>query len=257
MSSAFGRGYGRYYDLLYQDKDYEAECDMLEELFQAYLDERPELILDAGCGTGGHAIPLAKRGYRVVGVDASEAMIARAREKAAREGLEGRVEFYVMDLRELALNRTFDACICMFAVLSYITENRDLVRVLANIREHLRPGGLFITDFWYGPAVLTIRPSVRVKVAEGERLRVMRFAHPHLDTLRHTCEVHYRLLVLRGRELVDEVKEVHVVRYFFPQELRHYLEERGFRLLKLCPFMDLEGEPSEHTWNVMAIAKAV
>ena len=70
MSSAFGRGYGRYYDLLYQDKDYEAECDMLEEIFRAYLDERPELILDASCGTGGHA----KRGYRVVSVDAYKAL---------------------------------------------------------------------------------------------------------------------------------------------------------------------------------------
>ena len=50
MSPAFGRGHGHYYDLLYQDKDYEAECDMLEELFRACMDDRPELILDAGCG---------------------------------------------------------------------------------------------------------------------------------------------------------------------------------------------------------------
>ena len=79
----FGKGLAEVYDLIYKDKDYERECDFLEEIFKKYSTIFPvKTVLDAGCGSGGHAIPLAKRGYRVVGFDLSEVMISQARKKA-------------------------------------------------------------------------------------------------------------------------------------------------------------------------------
>jgi len=76
----FGQAYADQYDLLYHDKDYEAECDLLEEVFRRYGQEPIKSILDLGCGTGNHAILLARRGYRVTGVDLSADMLAHARE---------------------------------------------------------------------------------------------------------------------------------------------------------------------------------
>lgn len=66
-------------------------------------------ILDIGCGTGRHAIELAKRGYTVTGVDLSEAQITRAREKAARENVQ--VDFQQADARKLACEDEFDLVI--------------------------------------------------------------------------------------------------------------------------------------------------
>lgn len=86
MPDIFQDKYAAYYDLIYSDKDYEAECNFVEEIFQEYSPHSIATILELGCGTGGHAIPLAQKGYRVSGIDISEAMIARARRKAENVG---------------------------------------------------------------------------------------------------------------------------------------------------------------------------
>ena len=83
--TVFGCGYADQYDLLYSDKDYEAECDLLEEVFRRYGTGPVQTILDLGCGTGSHALLLARRGYQVTGVDRSQEMLAQARQKAASD----------------------------------------------------------------------------------------------------------------------------------------------------------------------------
>ena len=246
---------GKYYDIIYADKNYEKECDFLEKIFRKYSKSIPRKILDVGCGTGGHAISLAKRGYEITGIDVSEIMIDTAKEKIRKSGVD--TDFYVMDLRELRLNKKFDACIAMFAVMDYLTKNKDITRALFNIRQHLKDRSLFVFDFWYGPAVLTILPSPRMKIVEKEGLRVIRFAEPNLDTFRHICEVNFYLIVLKENIVVYEGKEKHTVRFYFPEEIKYYLEEKGFQLLKLCPFLDLNAKPTENTWNVTAISVAI
>ena len=80
--SVFG-DYAQFYDSLYQEKDYDIECDFLEKIFTHYAQSPIVSILDLGCGTGGHAIPMAHRGYQVTGVDLSKEMLAQARQKSA------------------------------------------------------------------------------------------------------------------------------------------------------------------------------
>jgi SAM-dependent methyltransferase len=249
------QSYGKYYDIIYIDKNYEEECNFVEEIFRKYSKFMPKTILDGGCGTGGHAIPLAKRGYEVTGIDLSEEMINIAREKASKSGVN--VKFNVMDLRKLQLNKKFDACICMFAVIDYLTDNKELLKALSNIRDHLKVDSLLVFDFWYGPAVLTTFPTPRIKIIEEEGLRVIRFANPHLDSLHHICEVDYNFMAIKENSIIYEGKEKHIVRFYFPEEIRHYLEESGFQPLRLCSFLNLNAEPSEKTWNVTAIAQAI
>ena len=117
--------YAKFYDALYHEKDYAGEVDYLERLFQKYALQPVQTVLDLGCGSGGHAIRLAERGYRVTGVDRSAEMLAEARKKSGA----GNPEFIQSDLASLALDKTFDAAIAMFAVLSYVTENKDLQNV--------------------------------------------------------------------------------------------------------------------------------
>lgn len=247
--------YGKYYDVIYKDKEYEKECDFLEEIFKKYAGSQPKTALDAGCGTGSHALSLSKRGFKITGVDASETMIKVAKAKAERNGVH--IDFHVMDLRKLQLDKKFDACISMFTVVGYIVENQDVERVFYNIRNHLNTYSLFIFDFWYGPAVLHIRPSSRMKNTEKDGVRVIRFAEPHLNTLLHLCEVKYSLIVTEKKKIRDKIEETHIVRYFFPKEIQHFLREADFKLLRLCPFLNLNKEPTEDDWNVVAIAQAI
>jgi 2-polyprenyl-3-methyl-5-hydroxy-6-metoxy-1,4-benzoquinol methylase len=131
--------------VLYADKDYEKECNFIEEVFKQHSPFKPVKILDVGCGTGGHLIPLARRGYEVVGIDKSEWMVRIAEEKIHKYKLPARV--LVADVLDFNLDEEFDACIAMFAVINYIIQTHDLIKVLKNIRRHLKPGALFIFDY--------------------------------------------------------------------------------------------------------------
>src|SRR5262249_50342723 len=157
-SNVFGSVYAASYDVLYRDKDYLAECALLGRVFQKYGEGSIKSILDLGCGTGNHSIPLAQQGYEVVGVDRSADMIALARNKATQGRIEKSVLFHQGDLRSTDLGRRFDAVLMMFAVLGYQRENADVLAALATAHRHLRKGGLLVFDIWYGPAVLHERP---------------------------------------------------------------------------------------------------
>src|SRR6185436_10168768 len=105
MTIPYQRAFSRYYDILYSDKDYPAECDLLESIFTRH-GSRPQTLLDAGCGSGGHSTELAGRGYRVTGVDRSEGLLDIAREKARNRNLS--IRFEVADLRSLRLEHRVD-----------------------------------------------------------------------------------------------------------------------------------------------------
>ena len=248
MSEPFAGLYAESYDALYGDKDYAAECDLIERLF-ATREGGVDSVLDLGCGTGNHAIPLAARGYRVTGVDRSQDMIAAA---VAKPG--DAVAFHTGDIRDVDLDRRFDAVLMMFAVLGYQTTNLDVLAALATARRHLEAGGLLIFDVWYGPAVLHQRPSRRVKETAAGGPRFVRTATGELDLARNLCTVRYRIRASSAAPRQSDF--VHRMRYFFAPELALFLESSGFRSLRLGAFPDFDHEPDETTWNILATATA-
>ncbi len=249
----FGAAYAGIYDSVYAEKDYEGECDLVEAAFERFGRAPVRSVLDLGCGTGGHALPLARRGYEVVGFDVAQPMLAAAREKAARAGLS--VDLRLGDLREVRLGRRFDAVLLMFAVLGYQHANADVASALATVRAHLEPGGLVVLDCWYGPGVLTDPPRTGTLSVATPRGAVERRVSAELDTRRHLCAVRYDLAgpLPDGRR---EASEVHTVRFFFPLELELFLEQAGLELVSLTPEGMLDGEPSRDTWKVNVVARA-
>lgn len=238
-----------YYDLIYGDKDYEKEVTFIENIFNHI--HKPEKILEIGCGTGNYTKILLERGYKITGLDISENMLTIAKQKCTCDFARG-------DMRDFALNGKFDACIAMFAVMGYVTENSDIVKALKNIRAHLEPNGLFVFDVWNGLAVLRTLPELRVKVVENDKVKIIRIADPKLRSFDHVCEVNYKLIVLNKEDnTFNEFDEKHVVRFYFPQEIKHLLSETGFEVLKICPFLDLAGRVDETVWNIAVVAKMV
>ncbi|MDD1667968.1 MAG: class I SAM-dependent methyltransferase [Methanomicrobiales archaeon] len=251
----FERTYAAAYDTIYREKDYDAECGLIERIFLEHSGKPVRSVLDLGCGTGGHSLRLAARGYEVTGVDVSPHMLAEAKEKAL--GGKGQASFYLADIRDVRLDRSFDAALMMFAVLGYQRENGDVHRALSSARRHLRPGGLLVADVWYGPAVLAQRPSERVRVIPSPKGKVIRASSGDLDTARHLCHVHLRLWEIEGDRLVAETEEDHAMRYFFPREIPLFLEAAGFSLVRLGAFPDFGRDPDETTWNALFVARAV
>jgi SAM-dependent methyltransferase len=248
----FKKEYTKAYDYLYQDKDYAKECDYLETLFKKY-GKNIKTVLDLGCGTGGHALILAKRGYKVVGVDRSEDMLNAARRKAKKAGL--KIDFLWSSIQDIELTTTFDAVISMFAVISYQNDNEDLALACKNAKHHLKRGGLFIFDAWNGLAVLTDPPTQMVKEVRSGNERIFRYTKPTVDAINHSVHVRFQVIRLNGDQLIAETEESHKMRFLFPQEIKYFLQVAGFSEIEFSPFMNPELPLSEKDWNMGVVAR--
>jgi len=250
--NVFAPGYAGWYDTLYREKDYAGECDYLEALF-GRLGVSPKTIVDLGCGSGGHALLLAQRGYTVTAVDRSAAMLQAARAKAGLAGV--KVDFEQVDITRLDWRESFDAAIAMFAVAGYQSGEGELEAMLAGVWRSLRPGGFFIFDGWHGPGVLRERPVPRLlEIPLGDDEALLRLADPRLDALAQTVEVHYRLWHRRGPTIIASTEERHLMRFFFPRELHCLLHHAGFTSVSLHPFREVDQPLQEHHWHFMAVA---
>lgn len=249
--------YASYYDSIYEDKNYEAECDFIEEIFNKFAESKVKIILDLGCGTGNHAFPLARRQYHITGIDLSQNMINIAARKAEESDVKDNLHFLVDNIQTLNLKRSFDAVISMFAVLCYQNTNDEVINTLKTVRKHLKTNGIFICDFWYGPAVLKERPGERTKIVKNESGRIIRIASPEINTLKNTVLVRYQLFLIKGDKLTNEIREEHNMRYFFIPELEAYFRQANLKLMHLCPFLNLNESIKEESWNVTAIALAI
>ena len=105
-------------------------------------------VLELGCGTGRIAIPIARAGVRIVGIDRSDEMLARARSRIARARLGGRLSLVRGDIRALPFRSRvkFSAVLAAYGILQSLTRERDLTRTFESVARVLRRGGLFAID---------------------------------------------------------------------------------------------------------------
>lgn len=250
MSEEVFQRYSAYYDLIYKDKDYSGEAEYVTRSLRTCS---PDLksILELGSGTGKHGRLLAEQGFEVFGIERSATMVAEAKKIAKGTALgSGSFDCVQGDIRSYSLNRTFDAAISLFHVISYQTRNQDVCEAFACAASHLKSGGIFFFDVWHGPAVLKERPSVRVKRLENDCIRLTRIAEPELDTNASTVAVNYTMLAESKADggLVS-FGESHLMRYFFPVEIELIAKQSGFEVIRTEEFLTAS-PASEQTWGV-------
>jgi SAM-dependent methyltransferase len=250
--SVFGV-YAKYYDLLYRDKDYAGEAAYVHNLIQRDF-PGARSVLELGSGTGKHAVMLAERAYEVSGVDRSAEMVALARTRAL-ELENARVAFSQGDIRSVRLGRTFDIVVSLFHVMSYQTTNEDLAAATATAATHLAPGGGFIFDCWYGPAVLMQRPEVRVKRLDDDDISVTRVAEPGLSLSENTVDVGYTMFVRdKKTQAWSTFNETHRMRYLFVPEVTQMLADAGLELVRAEEWVTGR-EPHAGSWSTVFIAR--
>lgn len=241
--------YSRYYDLLYRDKDYAAEVEYIDSLLSRYNITGPEL-LEFGSGTGKHGQLLAKLGYRVTGIERSSEMVGLA---TVAEGFSCQKG----DICTVQLGRTFDAVLSLFHVVSYQISNDAVRGVFARAAEHLEPGGLFVFDVWYSPAVYAQRPEVRVKRMIDSEVEITRIAEPAIFSNENRVDVKYTVFV---RELANSAyqtfTEIHPMRHFSLPELDLLAGLSGFEREAAEAFLTGD-DPGEETWGVCLVLRRI
>ena len=255
MNSVF-QDYSNYYDLLNTGKEYGRETEYVLALAKRHGNGKPlRSILNLGCGTGCHDLLLARHGYQVTGVDRSETMLEIAKRRLEEKSVQPAPVFLAGDITTLDLRQEFDLAVSLFHVMSYQVSNQELRNAMRTAANHLKPGALFIFDFWYGPAVLHDKPSVRIKRVENDEVKLLRLTEPVLHENNNTVEVNFEVNITTKKTGSSQtLRESHLMRYLFLPEVIDALQQTGL------DFISAEEWISGHTpgltsWNVCCVAR--
>ena len=132
------------YDELNQDVDYEKIASFTDRQIQAHASRGVHKILDLACGTGALSLPLASRGYSVVGLDLSPNMLSVASEKAREAGLD--CFFTMQDMTDFDLGGEVDAVVCTMDGINHLTQTEEMRAAISCVGRHLADGGIFVFD---------------------------------------------------------------------------------------------------------------
>jgi len=247
--------YAQYYDLLNQGKDYKRETEYIISLLKKYS-PNSKILLDLGCGTGIHDIHFAENGYDIIGIDQSETMINIANERLRSQSkLSNSIKFLVGDIRDIKIDKRFDSTISLFHVMSYQNTDNDLDKSFQTVSNHLKQGGLFIFDCWYGPAVLSDEPYKRTKTFENNEIFVKRTSTPTLHLHNNSVDVRFDIEITdKTTNDKEQVEELHKMRYLFEPEIESFLTKNRLELLQTESWLEGE-EPSTESWYVTFICK--
>lgn len=129
---------------LFDEEAWRTAAADARRLFE-WLDlDRGSSVLDLGCGPGRYALPLARLGCEVTGVDRTEAFLEEARRRAVEDGVD--LELVRADMREFVRPGAFDVAISMLTSFGYFEDPADDLMVLGGVLESLRPGGVLLID---------------------------------------------------------------------------------------------------------------
>jgi SAM-dependent methyltransferase len=245
------QNYSKYYDLLYKDKNYEAESAYVTKLLKNVA-PHARAVIELGCGSGAHASYLCKEGYELTGIERSQEMVNIAMEK--------RIENFTPvhgNIEDFSLNRQFDVAISLFHVISYLTDNKALLNCFKLTNKHLNKDGVFLFDVWYTPAVYMQKPETRIRRLADENIDVVRIAESGMDYEHNVVNVNFEVIIkdkLTGK--TETIQENHPMRHFSTGEIGFLASQTGFELIKTEEFLT-GARPGSDTWGVCFVLKKV
>lgn len=211
---------GRHFDQLFAG----ANQDLVFWIGQAQQHGDP--ILELACGTGRVTIALARQGFKMTGLDNSEAMLNEARRKSAAANVE--VEWIEADMRGFDLAKTFSLIMLPANTLCHLLSLDDFEACLASVKKHLAGGGKFVVDVFVPKMELLVdKPGERFPFSEYDdpdgrgRIVVTESYVYEPDTQIKRITTHH---AIRGEETEGELN----MRMYFPQELDALIKCNGF-----------------------------
>ena len=212
-------------------------------------------VLELGCGTGRIAVPVARAGARIVGIDRSHEMLARARTRIVRTGLRGRLTLVRGDIRDLPFTRRtkFSAVLAAYGILQSLTRERDLTRTLAAVARVLRQGGLFAIDVVPDlPKWDEYRNRISLSGRHGRHSTLTL-----VETVRQDRAKRLTIFDQEYRERRGDQRRVHrfslTFRTLTVPQMRRRLERAGFKVLAVLG--DYQGgpwDPRADVWIILA-----
>ena len=216
-------------------------------------------ILELGCGTGRVLLPLARRGYRITGIDASAAMLEQAQAKVTGEDLGELVTLVQQEMGELELGERFTLAFAALNSFAHLHTTGDQLAALARIHRHLNPGGLLILDL-FNPDLARLLDSrgqvslARVMTDPETGHRLMRFFSEEVDLGQQLIHTTYIVDEIDAGGNVRRTLFPFTLRYLFRYELELLLRHAGFEIEAVYGSHDLD-EFSGESEQMITVAR--
>jgi SAM-dependent methyltransferase len=244
--------YAKYYDLLYQDKNYTAEAEYVASIIKKYQTNAKK-ILEFGSGSGIHGRLLSKLGYDVSGIERSQEMINIGKLNSDLKFQNSNFRCVQGDCKDTFISNDFDVVISLFHVFSYQISKESIIAIFDNAYKQLKHDGILIFDFWFAPAVWNYRPTLRLKKIENPELKITRIAEPQCWEDKNRVDVNYITFVedLSSGQ-ISKIEEIHKMRAFDLNEISKFGTSAGFDLLHSEEWLSRQS-PSPTTWGVCSV----
>lgn len=193
-------------------------------------------VLDLGCGDGRHSLELARRGYRVTGLDLSEDLLERARRRTADEGLD--INFIRGDMRDPPGISAYDLVVNFFTSFGYFQEDGENARVLEAIARSLRPGGRFLMDYLNREYVISTLVPADSRTVEGMDVEQRRWITGDPSAAGGHVRINKQV---RIREDGAERSYDESVRMYTLEELAEMMDRAGLTVTRT--YGDFDGSP--------------
>jgi hypothetical protein len=145
----------------------------------------------------------------------------------------------------------------MLLVISYQVTNHDLHQSFNTVAKHLKPGGVFIFDCWYGPVVLSDKPYKRNKKFENDKIIINRQSIPRNHPTKNQVDVQFDIKITNKKTGKSEnIKEIHKMRYLFNPEIELLLKMNNLKLLHSEEWLT-GNEPGFDSWYVTFICERI
>ena len=226
------------YDKLNQELDYEAWADFLEACFERYLPTKPELVLDLACGTGRMTRTLAARGYDMIGVDGSAAMLSEAYTRSSGEP----ILYLCQDMREFELYGTVGAVVCCLDSINYLLDPNDLKTVFSLVHNYLDSNGIFIFD---------VNTPYKFEHVYGNNHYILEDDgiycgwQNYFDKKSGLCDFELSFFYENGDGSYTRLDETQTERCYSIKTVTDLLIKNGFEIIKIIS--DFEGSPLKDT----------
>ena len=218
--------FARVYDRFMSDTPVDEWVAFIEQLWNSKK-MNPELILDIGCGTGAITVPLAQKGYNIIGIDISEDMLSAARQKAECLSLD--ILFLNQDMRAFELYGTVDCVISVCDTVNYLNNNEELSRFFGLVYNYLNAGGLFIfdisTEYKYSEI---LADSSFCDISDNAAY----IWENNFDSETHINEYLVTFFIENETGKYERFEELHCLRAFSAEEITRALEASGFSDIK-------------------------
>lgn len=227
----------------FYDDDYRGYCEDIPLVLET-AGKAGDRALELGCGTGRVLLPLAEAGCSAIGVDASAALLAVARGKAARQGLTGRVRLEQADMMTFHLGQTQVDFACIVSnTLMHLTSWSEQLMALQCANRHLRSGGLLLIDLFnpdlpYLESISGIQELADRWEGRSTGAEVLKWTTRRLDASRQLQETEfvYEEVFPDGRS--RETRLAFFLRYVMPEEGARLLARAGFTVEALLGDFD-------------------